>query len=943
MIYYKFFITVGEGSSEEEIELEPLYWDGVEFGGNRNPWHGFESIRTSGDILLAFSYEHGYSKMVNEYKKHGQEGEIGFRVLWANDRYAEYKELFDGTVNMNDLNFADDLLKCSLANIQYNNKLKTNFKKTVNVYRDTDLDGQPITGFAGGGKRNVTLHSKGIFKRDRLELYSPSWVSLTVNEMEENDTITINGVVFTAKTDPVSQTLQFKEFNQDSFVEVFNKSIANPLKKDYDAAIEERQGGGGVHLFGIIVSAKTQSSAYNLTVTSSNGTALLYTHNSGSSINYFGLDSQSSIRAGGDMIKLPLQLVADDFKYLKEKSLNSSNPEGLFNYDEMVITFGAAGAISTVETNAFWGRYFDAFIPADLFPIGTYTLVWNIANEVPELTSIKLENAPRFTLEVSREQKQPSDPETWYGRTFFYTKDSDGNTSAPPEGTVLRLRYLNERKEQSPDALIVEGGTYNIRLKFTATIPLLTAIPENVFLVFRMFTNFRDDTNYGGTNVQSQDYPVVWQGVYNIGNPIDISADVYIEDVSFQDGQRLHFGFSHYSTNQNFEFSLNVKTFQLDLESITKSTESVTKWVPIYEATDRMINIISGQKDILRSTLMGRADSQPRPYAKPGAASLTMLCQGQAIRGNDNAELSLSLESIINNITKLFPAGYGLKRDGDKYVVEIEDIEHFYKNVELFEVLESEMSDYEMEIEKDIIYNTIDAGFSLTVNEEYSGLDEFNNQRTYSTPIQKKEGVLNLVVNWNASGAAIEQQRRTKYIDGIGKDTKYDDQVFVLAVNESLQPTKNSAFVDIENYIDPDSGYNFEFEPLRTLIRHAKSLFSGMHFKEGTENIEYVSKKSGNSSIITEDNNGLRLSGDGAVTLNEAGFNDRILIPERYTFKYEPIDIIEKFDVISNAPYGYITAPSYLDPGEKIKLHILDWRFLQEEEKYSLICIRRKD
>jgi hypothetical protein len=153
-------------------------------------------------------------------------------------------------------------------------------------------------------------------------------------------------------------------------------------------------------------------------------------------------------------------------------------------------------------------------------------------------------------------------------------------------------------------------------------------------------------------------------------------------------------------------------------------------------------------------------------------------------------------------------------------------------------------------IAKDKYFNQILIGYDEWQPEDINGLDEFNTKHTYTTGFKTIGNPLALTSKIIASGSLIEVIRRNQFDATNTTDTKYDESLIIVALNQSNPAIaeKNENFPTVNNLLSPETAYNLRLSPARNLLRNGARINGSLLKKLGSS---YVFQ-SGEGNYIME-------------------------------------------------------------------------------------------
>lgn len=199
-------------------------------------------------------------------------------------------------------------------------------------------------------------------------------------------------------------------------------------------------------------------------------------------------------------------------------------------------------------------------------------------------------------------------------------------------------------------------------------------------------------------------------------------------------------------------------------------------------------------------------------------AGKKVLTSGKALRyvsgisDIDKPTMTTSLSEIIKSMTAIDGIGMGYEYDGTQEVLRVEDRAYFYQDIEVIELDEEvDLDTYDESVATDLVFSEILVGYSKYPKEDTYGLDEFNTEHTYQTPIKLYKNSLDLRSSLISSGYIIEKQRRNILTNDSLASTDYDDDNFVICVTGG---SSNVTLNDIEINFRKPYQFTTEYEDI---------------------------------------------------------------------------------------------------------------------------------
>ena len=248
----------------------------------------------------------------------------------------------------------------------------------------------------------------------------------------------------------------------------------------------------------------------------------------------------------------------------------------------------------------------------------------------------------------------------------------------------------------------------------------------------------------------------------------------------------------------------------------------------VYEYLEHIVRTITDQEDVFRSEFFGRTDTST-VYAQDGEGSLLFITNGNFIRQTDNRSLFANWQDAFDSLNAIYCLGWGFETLANgQQVLRCEPKSYFYdKNTTALEV--TELEQLEFFVDTSLLYSNVVVGYpELESIDQINGVDEFNTERTFVSPLTNVSQELDIRSQFRASGFEIENQRRL--IESTN-DSQLDDETFVIVVKRSgggFVVEQGNDFQNVTNVFDPDSAYNLRITPARNFRRWANILSSSI-------------------------------------------------------------------------------------------------------------------
>jgi hypothetical protein len=274
----------------------------------------------------------------------------------------------------------------------------------------------------------------------------------------------------------------------------------------------------------------------------------------------------------------------------------------------------------------------------------------------------------------------------------------------------------------------------------------------------------------------------------------------------------------------------NVK---LELKEVTFSKTSNCKALTANNAINRLTQIITGKNSYLSNVLN---DFWKDLY----------ITNGFLIRQIPDKTITLSLEDILTGLNCIDDIVWTIENE----IIRVELLNFVYDNSSFIDI--GKLANIERELISDLHYSKIKIGFDFNGEyEEVIGLDEFNIENQYTTPIDVQENEIDLVSKVLADSYGITLAQLKPFETNPKLDTKYDKENYFLDCKSDK--TVRLWQDDFENaptgIFSPNTAFNLRLSPVNSLLRKGCSVSVGFQ-KYQNENIRYSSTE-GNSQLVT--------------------------------------------------------------------------------------------
>jgi hypothetical protein len=252
--------------------------------------------------------------------------------------------------------------------------------------------------------------------------------------------------------------------------------------------------------------------------------------------------------------------------------------------------------------------------------------------------------------------------------------------------------------------------------------------------------------------------------------------------------------------NAGEQFTINVNeaiTFEpnerLYLKALPNTEPSATVWYEIKKSDLTVTYEVTFEQTIIKALtplrlfqkIVEKMTEGRHTASSSYLASMTdlLITSGSAIRNHEGQTSTVNGSIFKTSLDEFFSSlkskGIGLGIEND--VLIIEKTSYFFKNDVAIEL--GEVSDFEVVVAEDLVFNTIKVGYPNQTYDAVNGKDEFNVTQNYTTPHTRIVKELDLVSPYRADAYGIELIR----LNLDGKDTtdnSADNDTFFLNVKQ---------------------------------------------------------------------------------------------------------------------------------------------------------------
>ena len=287
------------------------------------------------------------------------------------------------------------------------------------------------------------------------------------------------------------------------------------------------------------------------------------------------------------------------------------------------------------------------------------------------------------------------------------------------------------------------------------------------------------------------------------------------------------------STIPTLNFFIRFYDFKISIDETEPSRTSACKALTVNNAVNRLTQIITGKNSYLSNVLN---DFWKDLY----------ITNGFLIRQIPDKTITLSLEEILTGLNCIDDIVWTIENE----IIRVESLNFVYDNSSFIDI--GKLANIERELISDLHYSKIKIGFDF--NGEYEdviGLDEFNIENQYTTPIDVQENEIDLVSKVLADSYGITLAQLKPFETNPKLDTKYDKENYFLDCksDKTVRLWRDDFESAPTGIFSPDTAFNLRLSPVNSLLRKGRSVSVGFQ-KYQNENIRYSSTE-GNSQLVT--------------------------------------------------------------------------------------------
>ncbi|CAL2077715.1 conserved protein of unknown function [Tenacibaculum sp. 190524A02b] len=339
-------------------------------------------------------------------------------------------------------------------------------------------------------------------------------------------------------------------------------------------------------------------------------------------------------------------------------------------------------------------------------------------------------------------------------------------------------------------------------------------------------------------------------------------------------------------------YDLKIDTMTIQEDSFFEKT--TTKVVLAHELGERLTEIITGRKGAFYCEYLGRKELG---YEKDGPGAYKAYTCGHWIRGfdklpnNDSNKykaFTTTFKDFVEDLRVTENLDLGIEKVGKQQKINIKPIDEFYVNQVTIR-LPYQISNVKRKIAEKHYYTSVLIGCAKGwKNEEAMGLDEYNAQATFITPLTKGKNQLKLITKYIYASYAAEFIRRKQKRDYPDLDHNNDKEIFVFDLKKEAGVLKIKKWQDDleeapEGVYSPETAYNLLYSPINLVMKNSRRISNTMYnFKN---DLLRFGSTEGNRQLKTKIKGEIEYKESQDIAAHDLGFPN--FLPEEVSFEHE--------------------------------------------------------
>ncbi len=305
----------------------------------------------------------------------------------------------------------------------------------------------------------------------------------------------------------------------------------------------------------------------------------------------------------------------------------------------------------------------------------------------------------------------------------------------------------------SPNFVLSGFGYYSITVNFESVIALSSGSQVRLYMELRKNNKQISKQTIALSSIGSS--PTTWNATnetLNFWGNTGMTIRVYLE------------------SSAHFFTSIELSSADLLLEGETKSQFLATKYLPIKNALNRVLEGYTGFDSLIES---------------PFIDSLNFgLMSGGLVRGRPETEaFKLNWSDSIASLGALFGLGFSVQEDPVK--IRVFPYSEFYQDIEMLRI-ESGIESFSLIVDPAAIPNSVKVGYETFAKGNDTAIlassnNDFLTTHEYLTAIKNDKGETPVISKWIASGHVIEEGKQQPYPLFENEKWDKDDKPFIVA------------------------------------------------------------------------------------------------------------------------------------------------------------------
>jgi len=282
---------------------------------------------------------------------------------------------------------------------------------------------------------------------------------------------------------------------------------------------------------------------------------------------------------------------------------------------------------------------------------------------------------------------------------------------------------------------------------------------------------------------------------------------------------------------------------------------------------------------------------------------------GFSIRKTATREMFLliNLRKFIQFMRVAFGCGFGVEKINGIETMVIEPITYFLNNTNTYDF--PDVSNLSISLADDLISSEIKIGYNKYEYDDTFGLDEFNGNLNFKTPVKEITNTLDLISEIRADGAGIDYVRKMELAKNAGtkivmteKDTKGDNDVWCVFSKFKETIAGVNYYDSVNTYTTasgttyPEHQVNYYLSPKRCLLRNGAFIRSFL-WGYTSELLQYLTTESNPALVSQLEGESISITEISNVAINT--LDTALFYPVYFTFsvpgKFGIIDFIDLY------------------------------------------------